>query len=110
MEVDKETETRIKELQIIEQNLQSILMQKQTFQMDMSEVDNAFSELSKTNEDVFKIVGNIMVRSSKENLIKDLKQKKDLVELRIKTLDSQEKDLSKTSEELRKKVLAKIKK
>ena len=108
--MNKETEAQIRELQLLEQNLQNILMQKQAFQLELSETENAFEELSKNNGEVFKISGNIMIKSSKENILKDLKQKKDLITLRLKSLDSQEKNLSATSENLRKKVLAGMKK
>ena len=107
--MDKETENQIKELQLLEQNLQQILMQKQAFEMELSESENALSELASANDDTFKIVGNIMIKYSKENLIKDLKQKKDLLSLRLKTFVSQEKSLAEASESLRTKVLAKIK-
>jgi prefoldin beta subunit len=110
MDINKETESQIKELQVLEQNLQSILMQKQAFQLELSEVENAFEELNKSSEEVYKIVGNIMIKYSKENLIKDLKQKKDLLALRLKSLDAQEKSITESSENLRKKVLSKIKK
>lgn len=110
MDINKETESQIKELQILEQSMQSILMQKQAFQLELSEVENAITELGKTSEEVYKIVGNIMLKYSKDNLNKELKQKKDLISLRLKSLDSQEKDLEATSENLRKKVLSKIKK
>ena len=109
MDMTKETESQIKELQIIEQSMQSILMQKQAFQLELSEVENAITELGKTNDEVFKIVGNIMIKYSKENLSKELNQKKDLILLRLKSLDSQEKDLESSSENLRKTVLSKIK-
>ena len=110
MEMNKETEAQIRELQMLEQNLQNILMQKQAFQLELSETENAFEELTKNNGEVFKISGNIMIKSSKENILKDLKQKKDLISLRLKSLDSQEKNISSTSENLRKKVLAGMKK
>ena len=110
MEVDKETESQIQELQGLEKNLQNILMQKQTFQMELTEVDNAISELGKSGDEAYKIAGNIMIKTSKENLLKDLKQKQDLVNLRLKSLNSQEKSLTETSEGLRAKILEKIQK
>jgi prefoldin beta subunit len=108
--LSKETEEHIKELQILEQNLQAILMQKQAFQAELGETENAFEEISKSGEEVFRIVGNIMIKSSKQEISKDLKQKKDLISLRLKTLDNQEKSLEEKAESLRKKVLSKIKK
>ncbi len=110
MDINKETENQIRELQLLEQNLQNVLMQKQAFQMELSEVENALEELNKTSEEVYRISGNIMIKSSKDSIMKDLKQKKDLILLRLKSIDSQEKNLSETSENLRKKVLSKIKK
>jgi len=107
--MDKETENQIKELQVLEQNLQSILMQKQAFQMELSETENALEELSKANDETFKIVGNIMIKYSKENLSKDLKQKKDLLAMRLKSLDTQENSIGQKVESLRETVLSKIK-
>ncbi len=108
--MDKDTETQIKELQMLEQTLQNILMQKQAFQLELSETENALEELSKNNNEVFKISGNIMIKSSKENILKDLNQKRDLMALRLKSLDTQEKSFSATAENIRKKVLAVMKK
>jgi prefoldin beta subunit len=108
--MDKDTEKQIQELQMLEQNMQNILMQKQAFQMELSETENALGELAKSNQDVYKIAGNIMIKHSKETMLKDLAQKKDLISLRLKNLDTQEKTLSKSSEEIREKVLSKIKK
>jgi len=110
MEINKETENQIQELQMIEQTLQSILMQKQAFQMESTEVENALEELSKSSDDVFKIVGNIMIKAKKEDILKDLKHKKELIDLRLKSIESQEKQISDKSEKLREKVLSKIKK
>lgn len=108
--IDKETEQQIKELQILEQNMQNILMQKQAFQAELSEVENAFEELNKAGDDVYRIVGNIMMKSSKADILKDIKQKKDLISIRLKTIENQEKSIEEAAESLRKKVLSKIKK
>jgi len=108
--MDKETEQGIRELQMMEQNMQNLLMQKQAFQLELSEVENALIELGKTNEDSYKISGNIMIKYSKETLLGDLKQKKELLTIRIKSMDAQEKKFESESENLRKKILPKIKK
>lgn len=110
MDIDKDTEQQIQELQILEQSLQSILMQKQSFQLELSEIENSLEELAKTKDDVFKITGQIMIKASKENLLKELKEKKDLISVRLKSFDSQEEKLSGNAEIIREKVLSKIKK
>lgn len=108
MELDQETQEQIQELQLLEQNLQSLIMQKQAFDLENHEAESALKELEKTNDEVFKIVGNIVIKSNKEELIKELNHKKELISLRLKTLDLQEKTLMDNSEKLRKKVLEKI--
>lgn len=110
MEIDKETEKQIKELQILEQNLQNILIQRQAFQLEISEIENALEELKKSEGEVYKIVGQIMIKSKKEAIEKELFQKQEMISARMKSFDNQEKNLSKIIEDLRLKVLSKIRK
>jgi prefoldin beta subunit len=107
--LDQDTQIKIQEMQYIEQNLQQILMQKQAFNLEQNETTHALEELKNADNEVFKIVGNqIIVKSTKENLTKDLTQKKELIELRLKNLDKQEKDFSDKINSLRDEVLKAI--
>jgi len=110
MDVSKETEKDIAQLQLIEQNLQNFLAQKQTFQTQLLEIDNALKELNSTKEDSYKIIGNIMIKDKKENLVKELQSKKEIVELRLKSLDKQETKIKDKAEELQKKVVKELEK
>src|SRR3989338_5350941 len=107
-EISKETEHKINQLQLFEQGMQTILAQKQQFQMQLVEIESALSELNKSDT-AYKIVGNIMVASDKEDLKSDLKSKKDIVELRLKTLEKQENQIKEKAEKLQAEVLKKIK-
>ena len=107
--LDKETQQKIQELQILEQNFQQILMQKQAFQIELSETENAISEIAKAKDDVFKIVGNIMIKTDKKKTEEELKKKQELLSLRLKSIDSEEQGFTKQVEELRKEVMKKIK-
>ena len=89
--MNKETEKKIQQLQLLEQNLQNIIMQKQSFQMQLMENENALSELDKTKKDVYKIVGTIMINANKEDLKKELKEQKEILDVRIRSLEKQEK-------------------
>jgi prefoldin beta subunit len=109
MDVDKETQEKIQELQAHEQNLHGLLMQKQAFQMELTETENALGEISKTEGDVFKMVGQIMIKSDKTKVEEDLKKKQELLSLRLKSIDEQESGMSKQAEELRAEVMKKIK-
>ncbi len=95
----------IRQLQILEQSLNSIHSQKQQFQAQVIEVESAISELDKTNT-AYKIIGNIMVASDKKQLLVDLKEKKELFASRVKVLETQEKQYreqaTKVQEELMK--------
>ena len=98
---EKDTAEKIKELQIIEQNLQSFLMQKQTYDLELNEILNALSELSKTDDEVYRILGGIMIKSDKKVVINDLEEKKKVLELRINSIEKQEKLLEKNAEEIK---------
>ncbi|MBW3000023.1 prefoldin subunit beta [Candidatus Woesearchaeota archaeon] len=103
------TEDKLGQLQLLEQNLQGFLMQKQNFQAQLLEVDSALSELE-TTDTAFKIVGNIMVASKKEELKKDLEKKKEMLELRIKSIEKQEETLREKAKKTQEEVLQEMKK
>lgn len=108
MNQDKETQEEIQQLQILEQNLQTFFLQKQQFQTQLTEIDSALEEL-KDKKEAFKIIGNIMVKTNKEDLEKDLKKKKSILDLRLKNLEKQEEKIKEKSKNIREEVLQKIK-
>ena len=107
-EISKETEQKIAQLQMHEQSLQNILLQKQQFQSQSIEIESALKELETTKE-AYKIVGNIMVASKKEDLKKDLESKKETVNLRIKTLEKQENQIKEKAKKLQEDISKNIK-
>lgn len=107
--MESDMDEKVKELQLLEQNLGNLLFQKQTFQLELGEVTSACEELEASKGDVFKIVGNVMIKSSKEKLKKELDEKKDLISLRMKSIEKQEKALQSHVDELRKAVLKHMK-
>ena len=105
MNLKKETKEKIQELQTIEQSLQSILIQKQTFQIELSETENAFSEVNNSKEEIYKLVGSILIKADKESTKKELKKKQELLSLRLSSIEKQEKDLAKQAGEIRTQVM-----
>lgn len=95
---------KLAQLQMIEQNLQQLLSQKQQFNGQMVEIESALEELEKT-EDAYKIVGNVMVKVSKPELSKELGEKKERTEIRIKSIEKQEDKLKEKAEALRAEVM-----
>src|SRR4030042_6531183 len=108
MNMNQETEHKIQQLTLLEQNLQNLTMQKQSFQIQLLEIESALKELEKTQE-AYKIVANIMVKGNKEQLKKELNEKKETLELRISTIEKQEKKLRQKASALQEEVLGKIK-
>jgi prefoldin beta subunit len=106
---EDKTRRNIALLQNIEQSIQTILLQKQSFQSQLIEIDSALSEL-KDKKTAYKIVGNIMVSCSKDDLEKELEEKKLKLDLRIKNLEKQEQSLKKKAEQMQKEVVEKLKK
>ncbi len=103
----QEAQESIKQLQMIEQNLQNILAQKQAFQAQLIEVESALSELEKAKT-AYKIVGNIMVAANADELKSDLTSKKEMAEVRIRTLEKQEEKMRETASDIQSKVLEKL--
>ncbi len=109
VDMSKETEQKIGQLQILEQNIQTSMMQKQQFQSQLIEIESALSELKNANRG-YKIVGNIMIDSTKEELVSDLTQKKEMFELRIKSLEKQEEQFKTKAKKLQEEILGEIRK
>ena len=103
-----ETTKKIQELQLLEQNIQNLMMQKQAFQMENNETMNALSEL-KESEEVYKIIGSILLKTQKIELSKDLERKKELLDLRIKNIEKQEEILRKKMLDLRNEIVQELK-
>jgi len=108
MKLSKEVQEKINELQLIEQNMQSFLLQKQNFQTQLLEVESALKELETTKE-AYKIVGNIMVSAKKDELKKDLESKKEMFDLRIKSFEKQEQKLKEKASKLQEEVMSQMK-
>jgi prefoldin beta subunit len=105
----KESEEKIKRLQLLEQGLQSFLIQKQTLQQQIMEMDNALEELKKSKGETYKISGPIMISVPREKLESDLKEKKEVIELRIKNLEKQENKIKDEAKGIQEEVMESVK-
>ena len=104
MAESNETARKIQELQVLEHNHQAFLMQKQTIQIEMNEVLNALEEISKAKGEIYKVLGGVMIESSRENVLKDLEEKKKVLGLKISTIEKQEKIIDDKISSVRKEV------
>ncbi len=70
---------QIGKMQQSQQNLQSIMAQKQQVEMENTESERALEELQKVSDDehVYKYAGSILIKSDKKTLIEELQEKKE---------------------------------
>lgn len=106
-QISKETEDKIKQLQLYEQSLQNLLVQKQQFQIQLLEIESALKEIETTDK-VYKSVGNILAEAKKEDLKKDLSEKKEIGEMRIRSLEKQEKQIKEKTSKIQQEVMEKM--
>lgn len=101
MEPSGFSQNNIQEIQFLEQNLQNLLLQKQAFQMELSETQAALKEIDSSGDEVFKIIGQLMIKSSKDKIKDELENKEKILSLRVKALEKQESSFTEKLEKLR---------
>ena len=99
----REQLTRLQQLQ---QNLQAILMQKQQLEAESVEIEKATEELKKSEQDevVYKSVGPLLIRTKKDDTLKELDEKKDLSNTRLVVLGKQETRVKENLKEVENKI------
>ena len=97
---------QLAKMQQSQQNLQSIMAQKQQLDIEQLETDKALEELKKTGEDdtVYKHAGSILIKSTKKDLIADLEERKELAKTRATVLVKQEERVKESLKEQEKKI------
>ncbi len=97
---------RLLRLQQLQQTLQTVLTQKQQLELQLLEIDQALNELEKTgsNTVIYKSVGSLLIKSEKDKVIDELKERKELANVRISVLSKQEERLRSQVKELQTKL------
>ncbi|QSZ67845.1 prefoldin subunit beta [Methanofollis aquaemaris] len=89
-------------LQQIQQQVQTVVGQKTQYEMAVKETNRAVEELKEVADDapVFVNVGTVMMQQEKATVLASLTEKAETLELRIKSLEKQEKALQMKFEQL----------
>ncbi|HJJ55491.1 MAG TPA: prefoldin subunit beta [Methanocorpusculum sp.] len=92
--------------QQVQQQLQQVSSQKLQYEMTLRETKRALEELNSVSEDtiVYSSVGSILIQKKKDAVISDLKEKIDSIELRVGSLEKQEKTMADKANMLQKQV------
>ncbi|MFQ5999189.1 MAG: prefoldin subunit beta [Candidatus Bathyarchaeia archaeon] len=90
-----QVQQRLLRLQQLQQTLQGVLTQKQQLELELSEVEQALSELEKLSDAaiIYKSIGSLLVKSKKRKVTTELNERKDLLNMRINVLGKQEERL-----------------
>ncbi len=89
-----------------QQNLQAVLAQKQQVELELGETEKALEELAKAAdpEAVYKFAGNLLVKVKKEDVMKELGEKKELANTRKMVLAKQESRFRESLKDLQTKI------
>jgi len=101
----EEVQQILVQAQAFQQQMQSILGQKENLKIQQLEIKRALEEIGKTTEQhVYKAVGAIIIKSSKDEVKKELDDRNDFITTRLQTLERSEKKVKEKIDELREKL------
>lgn len=91
----------LEQFQALQQQLQTILIQKENLKLQTLEIDKAVEELdASTEKQAYKIIGPIMIQKDLKKLKDELKERKDNFDLRVKTLEKTEQRITNKLKEM----------
>jgi prefoldin beta subunit len=101
-----QVQQRLLRLQQLQQTLQGVMAQKQQIEMQLTEVEQASSELEKLTETavIYKSIGALLVKSEKDKVTADLTERKELLKMRVDVLAKQEERLRTQVKDLQEKL------
>ncbi|MEM2910423.1 MAG: prefoldin subunit beta [Nitrososphaerota archaeon] len=91
-EIPPNVQQQLLRLQQLQQTLSALLAERQRLEAELLEINSALEELDKMDEGavVYKAVGPVLVKVSKDKLTVELKDRKELTETRLKVLEKQD--------------------
>jgi len=100
--ISPKVQNQLAMLQQLQQQLQTVAAQKAQYEMAIRESRRAIEELKDLPEDVevFSNVGTVMVQQKKDRVLTGLTEKVESLELRVKSLEKQEKAMQARFEQL----------
>ena len=93
------------QLRVLEQGLTATMQQKQHYQKQVLEMENALLELGEAPE-TYVIVGTVMIKKPVQIVKQDLLEKKETYSVRIETLEKKEQQLREQAKTIQENLLA----
>jgi prefoldin beta subunit len=89
--VANELNQTIQEFERTRAQLMGVSSQKNQLKAQSEALESSVEELNKTKEEkVFKAAGNILVQVNQKDALKEVKEQKESIDLRLKTVEKQE--------------------
>lgn len=106
-----QVQNQLRQLQQLQQQLEMIVQQRLQIDIKLRETENALEEIGKIDENtpLYKSVGNLIIKASRGEVMKNLQEEKESLEIRKKTMENQESRLKEKIEEIQKKIQESIK-
>ena len=82
----------IMQLQTFQQQANALAMQRESLTIQKIELERALEELKKAadKEDIYKAVGPVLIKTSKSSMVKELGEKKETADVRLKSIEKQD--------------------
>jgi prefoldin beta subunit len=83
---------KLTRLQQLQNTMQQLILQKQRLDLELSESERALKTLEDVSSDakVYKSAGAILVEKKKDDVVRELKERREFLEMRSKVLAKQE--------------------
>jgi len=78
--------------------------------MEMNETISALKEVEKSKEDVYKLIGQLMIKIPSKTIVEELKNKEKIIQTRLKRLEDQEEKLNSEVKKIRDEIIKDSKK
>ena len=92
---------KLQEMQTLDQNIQNLFLQKQAIQIEFSETQSALKEIENSGDEIFKMIGQLLIKTNKSKINEELLNKKKFLEIKINSVEKQENFLTEKLEKLR---------
>jgi len=102
--VSEQAQQLLGQAQMYQQQMQNVVVQKETLKMQQQEIEIALGELAKAAGPVYRISGPILIKAAPADIEKDLKEKQELITIRLKTLEKGETKIKEKIEEIRSRI------
>lgn len=106
-EISPQLQNQINQFRQLQQQMQVVTSQRVQLETRLKEVEVTLEELEKAGDDVpiYKSVGSLLLRAEgKEEVRKELEDRKETLAIRVKTLEKQEKTMAERYERMQQQI------